>query len=56
MPKRDELAFVREAFALEAEEALAAGSLGFYGRIFCQCSLPYQDPAPSPCGAGGPAD
>lgn len=44
MPKRDDLAFVRDAFALEAEEALEAGSLGFYGRVFCQCSLPYQDP------------
>lgn len=44
VPKRDELAFVRDAFALEAEEAIEAGSLGFYGRVFCQCSLPYQDP------------
>ena len=48
MPTRDELAFVRDAFALEAEEAIEAGSLGFYGRVFCQCSLPYQDPGAVP--------
>jgi len=48
MPTWDELAFVRDAFALEAEEAIEAGSLGFYGRIFCQCSLPYQDPGSVP--------
>lgn len=44
MPKRDELAFVNDALALETTEALSAGTLGFYGRVFCQCSLPYQDP------------
>lgn len=44
MPKRDEMAFVVDALALETEEALSAGTLGFYGRVFCQCSLPYQDP------------
>ena len=44
VPKRDDLAFLRDAFALEAHEAAEAGSLAFYGRVFCQCSLPYQDP------------
>ncbi len=44
MPKRDEVAFVVDALALETEEALSAGTLGYYGRVFCQCSLPYQDP------------
>lgn len=48
MPKRDDLAFVRDALAMEAEEALAAGSLAFYGRVFCQTSLPYQDPGNLP--------
>lgn len=48
MPKRDDLAFVRDALAIDAEEALAAGSLGFYGRVFCQTSLPYQDPGALP--------
>jgi len=44
VPKRDEVAFVVDALALETEEALSAGTLGYYGRVFCQCSLPYQDP------------
>ncbi len=44
MPKRNEVAFVADALALETAEALSAGTLGFYGRVFCQCSLPYQDP------------
>jgi hypothetical protein len=48
MPKRDDLAFIEDALAIDAEEALAAGSLGFYGRVFCQTSLPYQDPRPMP--------
>lgn len=48
MPKRDDLAFIEDALAIDAEEALAAGSLGFYGRVFCQTSLPYQDPGALP--------
>lgn len=45
MPKRaDQLTFLADALALETEDALSAGSLGFYARVFCQCSLPYQDP------------
>lgn len=48
MPKRDDLAFIEDALAIDAEEALATGSLGFYGRVFCQTSLPYQDPGALP--------
>lgn len=48
MPKRDDLAFIEEALAIDAEDALATGSLGFYGRVFCQTSLPYLDPGALP--------
>lgn len=48
VPKQDDLAFVQDALALETQEALSAGTLGFYGRVFCQCSLPYQDPGQLP--------
>lgn len=48
VPKRDDLAFIEEALAIDAEDALAAGSLGFYGRVFCQTSLPYLDPGSMP--------
>jgi hypothetical protein len=43
MPTRDELMFVREAYELEAEEAIEAGSLGLRSRL-----LPVQSPVPGP--------
>ncbi len=36
---------IDQAVQIEQDDARAAGTIGFVSRIFCQCALPYREPA-----------
>ena len=44
MPERRVSALIQESFALQEQDAIEAGSLGFLGRLMVQATMPHRDP------------